>query len=533
MFARRLCRPASRMLPPWSALLALIAACSGGGGAAEGKGAAGAATMDAGDVAGGGGGTVGDGGAEAGGTSGGGGAGEPDVGSTVPIGATPDAAAPVPEQPPPEIWGAPLLADENPAPGVFEATVVAGVHAVTLDDGTELEMWLYNGQFPGPRIDVRAGDRVLIHFRNELPQETTIHWHGLRIPDAMDGSPRIQSPVQPGEAFDYEFVVPDAGTYWYHPHVRANEQLERGLYAPLIVRGADEPTWDRARMFVLDDILLRGGDFAPFLADHMEEMHGRFGNALLTNGAFQLQQDTVAAGTVERWHLVNAANARTQRLRVRGATFRVIATDGGPLPEPYIPDFLEISPGQRFELEVRADGTGPVALDSMVDTVDAAGNVVSEPFPLFEGGAGAAEAVAPAEWRFVPPARTAARRPERQVLLELDAVNTDHGLEWLINGAAHAHAPLFTFRKGEVVEMTLRNLAGPEHPFHLHGQFFEIYPDTDRWRAQPGLKDVVLLPGLATVRLRAYMDNPGEWMMHCHILEHAELGMMATFRVEE
>ncbi|MCK6570464.1 multicopper oxidase family protein [Myxococcota bacterium] len=531
MLARRLRHPASRTLSPWAAVLALTAACSDGGGATEGEGAAGAPTMDAGGgAAAAGGGAAGEGGA-AGGA--GGGAGEPAVVDAGPGDALPDAAAPVPEAAPPEVWGAPLLADENPAPGVFEATVVAGVHPVTLDDGTELEMWLYNGQFPGPRIDVRAGDRVLIHFRNELPQETTIHWHGLRIPDAMDGSPRIQRPVQPGESFDYDFVVPEAGTYWYHPHVKANEQLERGLYAPLIVRTVDEPTWDRARMFVLDDILLRGGDFAPFLADHMEEMHGRFGNALLTNGAFQLQQDTVAPGTVERWHLVNAANARTQRLRVRGAEFRVIATDGGPLPEPYTPDFLEISPGQRFELEVRADGTGPVALDSLVDTVNAAGDVVTEPFPLFEGVPGEGEAAAPADWRFVPPTRAPARRPERQVVLELDGVNTAHGLEWLINGEAHAHAPLFTFRKGEVVEMTLRNLAGPEHPFHLHGQFFEIYPDSDHWRAQPGLKDVVLLPGQATVRLRAYMDNPGDWMMHCHILEHAELGMMATFRVEE
>ena len=453
-----------------------------------------------------------------------------------PDGALPDAALPdaaPPPVPPPEVWGSPLLADENPDPNIFEATLVAGATHLTLDDGTELDALTYNGLNPGPRLDVRVGERVIIHFKNELDRPTTIHWHGLRISDQMDGNPRIQDPVQPGESFTYDFVPPDAGTYWYHPHVDASLQVERGLYAPIVVRGADEPVYDRERMFVIDDILLDGNQFPPFPADHMEEMHGRFGNRLLTNGQFNELTDDIPAGTVERWHFVNPANARTMYLGIEGAEWRVIGTDGGPVTPAYTPDRLIVSPGQRYDVEVRTGNDGPVQILSYVAELNAADQVVDVPYTLFTAPVTGEPADTP-EWRYVAPEREVNRRADRQVSIDFDAhMDAEGHMVWTLNGMADMHEPMFTFHKGEVVDITLNNLQGPDHPFHLHGQFFEIFPGNFPEQQEPGRKDVVLVRGQNTVKIRARMDNPGEWMMHCHILAHAELGMMAMFMVEE
>ena len=134
-----------------------------------------------------------------------------------------------------------------------------------ISPGQTVDGYGYNGQIPGPIIEARAGEPLEIRFTNRLPEPTTIHWHGLRVPAAMDGTDDVQPLVQPGETFVYRFTPPDAGTFWYHPHTRETEQLEKGLYGALIVRGDDEPITDRERILVLDDLKLdRHGELAPF-----------------------------------------------------------------------------------------------------------------------------------------------------------------------------------------------------------------------------------------------------------------------------
>lgn len=437
----------------------------------------------------------------------------------------------LPPPPPPipatEVWGPSALVDENPAEDVVEVTLTAAVAPVSIDGAAPIMMYTYNGQTPGPRLEAKVGDRVIVHFKNELPQATTVHWHGLRIPDAMDGSPRIQSPVLPGQTFTYDFVVPEAGSFWYHPHVRANEQVEKGLYGPIIVRERDaakEPRYAAERVLVLDDVLLTNGQFAPFLASHPEEMHGRFGNTLLLNGKDTSTPARVEVPhyRVERWRLVNTANARTMSLSIAGATFRVIGTDGGLLRAPYGTTRLTLPVGQRYDVEVTFDRVGEVALNSHVLVQDASGNVVEQTLPQLLVTVDAAEDDYPLVSEWTLPAETP-RAVDREVTLTFDAVNDPvMGLMWRINGVSHPVDPLFTFRQGETVRLVLVNRVGPEHPFHLHGQFFEVEE-----AGQPGLKDTVLVPGLSTVRVVARFDNPGRWMAHCHILEHAELGMMS------
>jgi FtsP/CotA-like multicopper oxidase with cupredoxin domain len=363
---------------------------------------------------------------------------------------------------------------------------------------------------------------------NQLDDATTIHWHGLRIDDEMDGVPAIQDPVQPGETFTYEFVVPDSGTFWYHPHVRANEQIEHGLQGMLIVREADEAVAAERveeRAFVVDDVSLNSaGSYGSFNANHMEQMHGRLGNHLLTNGENRVLDGTMRPGVPERWRIVNTANARMMSVEVEGAAWRVIAIDGALLPTPLELDRFRMPVGRRVDVEVL-----PQAGDTDVTLKILTGG---ERYPLFEatveGEAGAGDwAVWPAE------PLPEIQETTQTVTLDLNGENTETGLEWTINGAVWGdHVPM-ELAANTPTRIEITDLSGAEHPFHLHGQFFQVVSRNgrlDEWDG--GLLDTVLVGGDDELVLYTAFENPGRWMAHCHILEHAELGMMTQMVVE-
>lgn len=437
-----------------------------------------------------------------------------------------DSEAPLP--PLPELQGVTTAVDENPARSIVEVTMSAGEFQGNLGGDTPLRLFGYNQQSPGPLIQARVGDEVVVHFTNNLQEPTTIHWHGLRIADDMDGTPRVQDPVQPGETFDYRFTVNDAGTYWYHPHIRGHEQVERGLYGPLVVHAADEPEYDAERYILLDDISIDGsGQIAPFsLNSHMVQMHGRLGNTLLTNGKMDDPIEMSAEqGHVERWRLLNPSNARTMSISLSTGSMRVIATDGGLLEHPYETDRIEIAVGQRYDIEVRYPEVGSVQLLSNVFVRDETDEVVEAAFPVVDVNVAASENQPRViEWPVfeTPLPRTV----DQTVAIAFDAVQGSDGIQWRLNGQSHREDPLFVFDEGATVRITLDNQAGPEHPFHLHGQFFKVLSGDE-----PGFKDTVLVPGQSKVEIEAYLDNPGHWMLHCHIQEHAELGMMAEMHV--
>lgn len=425
----------------------------------------------------------------------------------------------------PDVLGVNALEDENPDPNIVEVTLSAGRMTTSYIAGKKAQVFAYNGSLPGPVLRAKVGDHVIVHFKNELSEDTTIHWHGLRISDQMDGSPRVQSPVKPGAGFTYEFTVPDAGSFWYHPHVTAAEQVEKGLYAPIVVFDpAKDPTYDAERFLVLDDIRLDddGTISAESSMDGM--MGGRFGNMLLTNGRpVKEAVASVEQGTVERWRIVNSANARTMQIAVEGASFRVIATDGGLLPEPYTTKKLAVAIGQRFDLEVTYDQPGTAKLVSWVESADANGNATTAKISAFTVDVAGSERVArEIAW---PSVTLPERVSTGKATITLDATQVGD-MPWTINGKPDPMEPIFTWTQGATVDVTIVNKVAMEHPFHLHGQFFEIVD-----AKQPGLKDVVLIPPSGTVKIRAFIDNPGHWMAHCHILEHAEMGMMSEIVV--
>jgi FtsP/CotA-like multicopper oxidase with cupredoxin domain len=371
----------------------------------------------------------------------------------------------------------------------------------------------FNGQVPGPTIEAEVGDTLVVELTNELSEPTTIHWHGLRVPADMDGTESVQRAVEPGESFEYRFVVPDAGTFWYHSHVNETEQLERGLYGALIVRGPDEPVVDGERVLHLDDLKLdEAGDLAPF-GDPHEHHAGREGDVRLVNGEQEPELE-IAAGQIERWRIVNAANTRFVRLSIGGLPFTIVGSDGGLLTEPAQATEVLITPGERIDLAV-----GPFDEGELIEV---------EGLP-YDRGKGETPRERFATLRVGPSAPSQASIPARLRQIEwlaADAAPTRTiDLKALMHGGHHQRDE--PVRVGELQVWELVNETSQDHPFHLHGFFFQVLDET-----APAWKDTVNVPRKSRATI-AWLpdDRPGEWMYHCHILEHHAMGMMAHFQV--
>lgn len=236
------------------------------------------------------------------------------------------------------------------APG--RAPLVGGRHPDTA-------VWCYNRTVPGPEIRVRQGERLRVAVENGLDEETTVHWHGMRVPNPMDGVPHLtQTPIAPGETFTYEFDCPDAGTFWYHPHQRSFEQVGRGLYGPLIVEELEPIAVDRDITWVLDDWrLLQDASISDDFGNRMDSgMSGRVGNTVTVNGRIT-ESFPVRAGERVRLRLINGANARIFGLEFEGHRPRIIALDGQPV-EPHVPEGGRIVLGPAMRADLVVDMTG-------------------------------------------------------------------------------------------------------------------------------------------------------------------------------
>ncbi len=434
--------------------------------------------------------------------------------------------------------------DLDPADDVVEVELEAAESEVEIAPGRHVRMWTYNGSLPGPRIEANVGDTVRVRFRNSLPQETTIHWHGLRVESAMDGAPRVQSPIAPGEEFTYELVVPDAGTFWYHPHVRSDEQVERGLYGSIVVRGPDEPETTSERVVVLDDVLIDRSTWQLAGFDQMMQgMVGRQGNVILANGRAHPIAE-VRPGGLHRFRFINAANARYFRLALPGSSLSWIGTDGGFLEAAREVDELLLVPGQRADVLVVADSdethtwtTLPYERGHGTGTLPAA--AVFDMRPTTEE---AATAPAVPEVLSSIPALPAATL-ERRLELEESMMGGGHsghqggsamGPVFSINGYVYPDAEQLRATLGSVEEWAIVNTTEMDHPFHLHGFRFQVTSDDGVEPTFSAWRDTVNVRADTTLRFRVQLEeHAGTWMFHCHILEHAEHGMMGELQVEE
>lgn len=452
------------------------------------------------------------------------------------------------------LWEAPFVdavaVDVDPAPDRVDVELEAREAEVEIAEGRTVRLWTYDGKLPGPRLEARVGDRVRVRFRNRLPEATTIHWHGLRLENAMDGAAMVQAPVQPGGEFVYDFTVRDVGTFWFHPHVRSDEQVERGLYGAIVVRGPNEPEVASDQVVVLDDLLVDPGTFQlqPF-GGSREAMLGRQGNVLLANGRAQPVVE-LRAGGLHRFRFVNAANARYFRLALEGRRrFWLLGVDGGPLEAPREVDELLVVPGARFDVVVRVDDEEGATLDWQALPYErghgTGGRPVARVMRLRAVGSSLGAPAAPnvaASDVPVLPASTVQRELRFQEGMMAGASHGGHdmhgsggsmmGPRFSINGASFPEGAPLRATLGDVEAWTLVNETEMDHPFHLHGFRFQVLdvdgvgPDFRAWH------DTVNLPARKTVRIAVPLEEfPGRWMFHCHLLEHAERGMAGELEV--
>ena len=412
------------------------------------------------------------------------------------------------------------------------------------------EVWGYDGLLPGPQIRVPQGSRLSRRLVNRLQVPTSVHWHGIRIDNAMDGVAGLtQDPVPPGGRFDYAFELPDAGTYWYHAHTNSMEQVARGLSGALIVEESTPPDIDRDEVLMLDDWLLapETGRFAGDFGNPMTRSHaGRLGNLLGINGRYDFSLEARQNERL-RLRLINAANARIFMLRLEGMVGWTVALDGMPLaqPEPVSTEII-LAPAQRVDLivDVTAEAGTPAALLSYAD--DDSWQALAE--VTVTGPKGSARRAAPAP---LPPnprmdVPGVAEAELREMRMEGGAMRgmtsgrfegqdmdfqqlVQRGQFWALSGqVGRGEAPFARYALGETARIRWVNDTVFPHAMHLHGMHFRTVAADG---SQGPMRDTLLVKPQESAEVAFVADNPGKWLLHCHMLGHAASGMTTWIEV--
>lgn len=435
---------------------------------------------------------------------------------------------------------------------------------VTLDlGGKTAKTWAYRGASATKPLRGNVGDTLKVDFTNDLPDPTSLHWHGLALRNDMDGVPSLtQEPIEPGGSFDYEFTLPEPGTFWFHPHV--GTQLDRGLYAPLIIDDPNEKgDYDKEWVIVLDD-WLDGVTATPdeVLAELEKGMmdHGgmdmgpmRMGNTLmgatspllggdagdvyyplyLINGtpANDPQTFTAKPGERIRLRIINAGGDTAFRFGVSEHPLTITHTDGFPV-EPHEAESVVLGMGERYDAVITAgDGAFAVVAEAL--------GKQDQALAILRTGSGSAPAKDVTLPQTKNPATAADLRaagevalPKRGVdrTLTLDLTGGMEKYDWAINGKRmNMDQPMrdaLGIADGERVALEFKNSTTMWHPMHLHGHTYQLPGGGPR-------KDTsIVLPG-TTLRVEFDADNPGRWLTHCHNVYHGEAGMMTTIAYQE
>lgn len=412
-------------------------------------------------------------------------------------------------------------------------------------------IWGYDGRVPGTEIRTTQGRPFARDFHNTLPQPSTIHWHGIRNDNAMDGVTDLtQKAVGPGETFAYRFTPPDAGTYWYHPHNRTWEQLARGLYGAFIVEEEKAPPVDQDRVLIFDD--WRIGEDGKIDEASLGNFHdlshaGRLGNILTLNGAFT-QDVPVKSGERLRLRLLNASNARVLTIGFPGHIATVVALDGQPVIPFKIPTGgVQLTPAQRADIIIDATGDAgsrtPIHVNTGRETLTV-GSLIYHPKTRARA--------APLTDIFVLPSNPIPTdlKETPDVLVDLDMTGgamswfesatyrgktydvrtlaREHRKVWAFNGTAGmSDEPLARLSSGKTVHIKIANRTAWPHAMHFHGHHVKEVFHSNR-KPVPHWRDTVFIARDETITVAFLAHNPGKWMLHCHMLEH-QFGGMATW----
>jgi|GEM_PF-1680645 len=436
-------------------------------------------------------------------------------------------------------------------------------------NGKEHKAYSYNGHIPGPIIRAKKGSTLTIPFTNNLKENTTIHWHGLRHDVKMDGVPGVSQPeIAPGQTFEYTIKLPDAGIFWYHPHVREDKQQDMGL-AGVIVVTDDEAPVNKEEILVLDDMLIENGKSVPYPEDAANfAIMGRFGNTMLVNGKTDYTL-RVSKGEVIRFTLVNVANVRPYNISFGGAQMKLVGSDMGHYEREQTVDSVIIAPAERYTIDVLFDKNGEYFIENknplmsyklgkiIVQNTPTA-NDYSKEFNILKTNTDVAADISKFSKLFD-------KDPDYTLKLDVDMSGmtmddmimdghdeniewedtmfdmnkkfTSKDLKWFIeneNGKKNMDF-MMNAKIGDVVKIRFVNnkesMHPMQHPMHLHGQRFLVTQIDGKPTNDKVWKDTVLVPIGSTLDILVDVTNPGEWMMHCHIAEHLTSGMMTSFMV--
>lgn len=405
----------------------------------------------------------------------------------------------------------PPAEDLDPSPSRLEVRLVAE----RASDGS----YRYSGQRPGPTLRANVGDEVVVHLDNQLDAPTTIHWHGVGVPNEMDGVPFVTGVVEPGQSFTYRFRVERPGTFWYHPHFDTARQVDLGLYGFFIVEDPAAPELEEL-LVVLD-----GPDE---LVAHPVHGHGKADQRWTVNGVDAPALVELPRGARLRTRVLNASNTGYLLLNGRNLGVSAIAGDqgfdGGPRSVPIL-----LGPGDRAELELSVEADGAELL-THIWSLNGGRVPWLEPKSIlqFQVATPSAAPAAPS-WPYQAP--TPSPDPGHADIV-WTLIGSDRSGFWTIDGEVF---PAITPRRlplGAAATIEIRNMSPTEHPFHLHGLPFELLSINARVPAFRTVEDTINVRIRERVRLRVRASRRGTWMAHCHILPHAEDGMMTLLIVE-
>jgi FtsP/CotA-like multicopper oxidase with cupredoxin domain len=455
------------------------------------------------------------------------------------------------------VWARALSPPAVPSKGLpVHVNLIAAERPTALPcfGGASKPLWTLSEESWLPIIRVRLGDRIEAPFANNLPHEgehSSIHWHGLRIPNDQDGVPYLtQKPVWPGERFTYSFVPPDTGTFFFHPHCDTAEQLGRGMAGILIVEGDEAESYDADEVIVLRDWRIdEDGGFLPFLTPEGAGKAGTFGTIRSANGETNPNIVLPACGDC-RLRLINLDNTRVMQVGIEGAEAALVAVDGIALP-PVPLKAWRLGPAMRIDLVVRAPADSetarlvdyfapkPVPLARLTGRGEPRRMAAFDPAPL-RAGRIAEPDLSNAERMplvFSATATAEALAKARAEGLLLDSLCSAAGTFWAINkkvwpAGDHSRIPppLAVLKRGKSYIFELSNATPHQHPIHIHGHSFKLLRSNKR-DLPVHHADTVLLQPKERVEVALVADNPGDWMFHCHIIEHQETGMMGIIRV--
>ena len=456
-------------------------------------------------------------------------------------------------------------------------------------NGKQFVMYGFNGEVPGPLIRVPQNATIVVRFHNRIDLPSTVHWHGVRLDNPNDGVPGVtQEAVAPGSDFVYHVHFPDAGVYWYHPHVREDIEQAMGLFGNMIV-DSPEPDYyapaNREQALVLDDLLIHADTLIPYGKDTPDfALMGRVGNVLLVNGEPRYAL-SARRGEVVRFYLTNVSSSRTWNVSFGGAPMKVVASDVSRFEREARVESAVLAPAERYVVDVRFDKPGKYAIVNAVQAinhfrgefepeVDTLGIVTVSSTPAKpDYGKQFATLRANAEVsrdidRFRPyfdkapdfnlaltirtsglplatvqfmNVDTAYFAPVEWVdgMPDMNWLSTGKQVTWVLRDLATGKENMdidWHVKRGSVVKLRIfndpRSFHPMQHPIHLHGQRMLVVSRDGVPTANLAWKDTAIIPVGSTVDLLIDASNPGAWMLHCHIAEHLGSGMMAVLHVD-